>query len=59
MENTRFLEVLNRIRSCLLSDDKYTAKEYLRLEVENLEGKTEKKCENKLYFGTGIWQFIK
>ena len=57
MENTRFLEVLNRIRSCLLSDDKYTAKEYLRLEVENLEGKTEKKCENKLYFGTSYCKY--
>lgn len=52
MENIRFLGILDRIKSCLLSDDKYTAKEYLRLEVENLEGKTEKKCENKQRFGT-------
>ena len=51
MENTRFLEVLNRIRSCLLNNDKYVAKEYLRLEIDNLKGQTEKRCMNKKRFG--------
>lgn len=51
MENIRFLKVINRIKSCLLNNDSYIAKEYLELEVENLRGQTEKKCENKRYFG--------
>ena len=52
MENIRLLEVLSRVRSCLLNDDSYIAIEYLRLEIENLQELTEKKCENKQYFGT-------
>ena len=51
MENIRFLEVINRIKSCLLNNDSYIAKEYLELEVENLRGQTEKKCENERYVG--------
>lgn len=57
MENTRFLEVLNRIRSCLLSDDRYIAKEYIGLEINNLRGQTEKKCENKRYFGQNYCKY--
>lgn len=52
METIKFLEVLSRIKSCLSNNDRYVTKEYVRLEVDNLRGQTEKKCENKLYFGT-------
>lgn len=57
MENIRFLEVLSRVRSCLLNDDRYIAIEYLRLEVENLQELTEKKCENIKYFGTSYCNY--
>lgn len=50
MENIRFLEIIGRIKSCLLNNDKYIAKEYLRLEINNLRGQTEKKCMNKKRF---------
>ena len=29
METISFLDILSRIRSCLLNDDRYTAKEYI------------------------------
>ena len=57
MENTRFLEVLNRIRSCLLNYDRYIAKEYIGLEINNLKGQTEKMCENKQYFGANYCNY--
>ena len=57
MENIRFLGILDRIKSCLLNDDRYIAKEYIWLEINNLKGQTEKKCENKLYFGTNYCNY--
>ena len=57
MENIRFLEVINRIKSCLLNNDSYIAKEYLRLEIKNLQELTEKKCENIKYFGTSYCNY--
>lgn len=57
MENTRFLEVLNRIRSCLLNNDKYVAKEYIGLEINNLKGQTEKRCMNKKRFGKSYCKY--
>lgn len=57
MKNISFLEILNRIKSCLLNDDNYVAKEYLRLELENLQELTEKKCENKRYFGKSYCKY--
>lgn len=57
MENIRLLDVLNRVRSCLLNDDRYAAKEYIWLEINNLRGQTEKKCENKRYFGKNYCKY--
>ena len=57
MKNISFLEILNRIKSCLFNDDNYVAKEYLRLELENLQELTEKKCENKRYFGKNYCKY--
>ena len=57
MENIRLLEVLSRVRSCLLNDDSYIAIEYLRLEIKNLQELTEKKCENKRYFGKSYCKY--
>ena len=57
METISFLDILSRIRSCLLNDDRYIAKEYVELEINNLKGRTEKRCENKQYFGKSYCKY--
>lgn len=57
MENIRFLGILDRIKSCLLNNDKYVAKEYIVLEINNLKGQTEKRCINKKRFGTSYCNY--
>lgn len=57
MENIRFLGILDRIRSCLLNKDRYIAKEYIRLEIDNLKGQTEKRCMNKKRFGKSYCKY--
>lgn len=57
METISFLDILSRIRSCLLNDDRYIAKEYIVLEINNLRGKTEKRCMNKKRFGKSYCKY--
>ena len=49
MEKEKFLEILKRIQLFLENDDLFEAKEYIKLEIENIEGITEKNCKNTYY----------
>ena len=49
MEKKDVLEILHRIHGCLSYGKVDIAKEYLELEIENLQGITPKKCKNTIY----------
>lgn len=42
MEETKMLEILNRIKVCIERDSLMIAKDLVRLEINNLKGITEK-----------------
>ena len=50
MEKEKFLEILKRIQLFLENDDLFEAKEYINLEIENIEGITEKNCKKSNSF---------
>ena len=50
MENKQFLEILYRIKACLSKEDWYIAREYTKLEINNLKGITEKNCKSSKYY---------
>lgn len=45
MKNEIVLNILNRIKDCLLEDEWAMAKEYAELEIQNLKGITEQECK--------------
>ncbi|MCI9039766.1 MAG: hypothetical protein HFJ29_07920 [Clostridia bacterium] len=49
MEKNIVLEILKSTENLLYYNDLTSAKEYIRLEIENLEGITPKKCRNTIY----------
>lgn len=44
------LEILKRIKNCLEHKALYEAREYTRLEIDNLKGITEKNCKSSKYY---------
>ena len=44
------LEILKRIRICLEHRALYEAREYTKLEINNLKGITEKNCKSSRYY---------
>lgn len=50
MQNEKMLEILRRIQICLKRDSLDIAKDYVRLEIDNLKGITQEKCNSKYYF---------
>ena len=49
IEKDVILDILRRIQALISRDEVYYAKEYIRLEIENFEGVTPKKCKNTIY----------
>ena len=49
MNDEKMLEILERIRICLNRNSVDVAKELVNLEIDNLNGNTEKKCKNTKY----------
>lgn len=47
MEKNAALDILKATEKLLYYDDISFAKEYIRLEIDNLEGTTPKKCRSK------------
>ena len=50
MKETQMLEILTRIKCLIERSSLDTVKEYVILEIENLQGITEQKCKNTKYF---------
>ena len=50
MEESKILEILNRIKVCVKSDSLNVAKELIKIEIENLKGITEQRCKNTRYY---------
>lgn len=50
MQNENMLEIIKRIQLILELDHLYEAKEYIKIEIENLKGITEKNCKNSRYY---------
>lgn len=44
MDNNTLIDILNKIRACVEYDLLDTAKDLLKLEIENLKGTTPKRC---------------
>ncbi len=49
IEKDVILDILRRIQALINRDEIYYAKEYIRLEIENFEGITPRKCKNTIY----------
>lgn len=49
MEIQEMLDILEKIRICIKNDSLNIAKDFVNLEIENLKGITEKKCQNNKY----------
>lgn len=50
MEEKTMLEILNSIKVFLQKEQLYEAKHYLQLELDNLKGITQLKCQNTKYY---------
>lgn len=50
MENAQVLDLLQRLKVCLDRDSVDIARELVTLEINNLEGKTQKRCKNTKYY---------
>lgn len=50
MKYEKMLEILSRIQICLERDSLDIARDYVRLEIENLQGITERKCKSSRYY---------
>lgn len=53
MEETKMLEILNRIKVCIERDSLMIAKDLVRLEINNLKGITEKNKKDTKYYCHG------
>lgn len=50
IEKNVVIDILKRIESLLLNDSSYEAREYIKIEIDNFEGITPKKCKNTKYY---------
>lgn len=50
MKEIKMLEILRRIEICLKRNSLYESKEYIKIEIENLKGITEKNCKSSRYY---------
>ncbi len=50
MEETKMIKILDILSNLLNRDNLYVAREYLKIEIENLTGVTEEKCKNTRYY---------
>lgn len=50
MQNEKMLEILKRVQICLERNSLYEAREYIKLEIDNLKGITEKNCKSSKYY---------
>lgn len=50
MEETKMIKILDILRNLLRADNIYEAREYVKIELENLTGVTEEKCKNTKYY---------
>lgn len=50
MENEKMIAVLNRIKNCIERGSLDIVKEYVKLEIDNLSGATEERCQNTRYY---------
>lgn len=50
MDKDKVIEILNQIQVCLKYNSIENAKEYIQIEIDNLNGETEKKCQNTQYY---------
>lgn len=50
MQNEKMLEILHRIQICLERDSLDIARQYIKLEIENLQGITQEQCKSKFYY---------
>lgn len=50
MEEIEMFKVLNRIKICIENDSLINARELIRLEIDNLNGITERRCKNTKYY---------
>ena len=53
MQNEKMLEILKRVQICLERNSLYEAREYIKLEIDNLKGVTEKNCKSSKYYCDG------
>ena len=53
MENVKVLEMLKRIKACIICEDVDAAKQYVQLEIDNLMGIAQERCKNTRYFFFG------
>ena len=50
MKYEKMIEILRRIKICLERDSLDIAREYTKLEINNLKGITEKNCKSSKYY---------
>ena len=55
MNEDMMLKVLNRIQMFIDKEELSYAKDYIRLEINNLTGLTPKLCKGSLYYPTYDW----
>lgn len=53
MENSKMLDILNKLYTLLQYDSKDIARNLVRVEIENLKGITERRCHNTIYNNQG------
>lgn len=49
MKELTMLDILTRLKTFIEKDERFEAKEYVKLEIENLKGITPIKCTNNMY----------
>ncbi len=50
MENVKMLEILKRVKICIDRDSPDIAKDLVKIEIENLQGITQQRCQNTKYY---------
>lgn len=50
MENQKVLEILYKVKACLVRNEWAIARDFVKVEINNLKGVTPKKCKPKYYW---------
>ncbi len=50
MDEQEVINILNKIHICLKNNSKNTAKDLIKIEIENLKGITKEKCKHTKYY---------